>query len=447
MSGFFKKGHVRSKRAKKNIAVSVLLKGASIIIGLMLVPLTLNYVGPDKYGIWITISAIISWFTFFDIGLGNGLRNKFAEALAQGNKELARVYVSTTYAILIPLILLVYILFILVSPLLDWTKLLNTSPEMGGELSKCVIIVFTFFSLSFVFKLISTLLNADQKTAISDSFVVIGHFLSLITVFILTKITTGSLILLGTCLGATPVVVLLIANFYFFSRDYKEYFPSLKYVDLGYIRDLAGVGVQFFLLQISVIIIFSTDNIIIAHLFGPKEVTPYNISYRYFSMSTMVSAIILAPFWSAFTEAYYRGDISWVRKSMKKLIKIWLLMFSCTIFMVLFANTFYRLWVGSKIEIPFVLSALMGLYVIIVTWNSIFAQFINGVGKIRLQVYYGVFGAIINIPLSVFMAKNLNLGSSGVILATCISLLGGTVLGPIQCKRIINNKAKGIWNL
>ena len=78
------KGHSRSVNAKKNILASLVIKGCSIAISLILVPLTIHYVNPTKYGIWLTLSSMVSWFGFFDIGFGNGLRNKFAEAKAKG---------------------------------------------------------------------------------------------------------------------------------------------------------------------------------------------------------------------------------------------------------------------------------------------------------------------------------------------------------------------------
>ncbi len=94
------KGQERSIKAKKNILASLFLKGTSIIISIILVPLTINYINVSQYGIWLTLSSIIGWFAFFDIGLTQGLRNKFAEAIAKGNDSLAQAYVSTTYAIL-----------------------------------------------------------------------------------------------------------------------------------------------------------------------------------------------------------------------------------------------------------------------------------------------------------------------------------------------------------
>ncbi len=170
-------GHSRSIRAKKNIFASFGLKGISILISFLLVPLVLNYIDITKYGIWLTLSSIIGWFGFFDIGLGNGLRNKFAEAIAKDQKELARIYVSTTYAILFIIIGIVYFLFLIINPLLNWTKILNTPVEMGNELSKLIIIVFTFFCIKFILKLIGIVIVADQKPAINNSFDVIANSL------------------------------------------------------------------------------------------------------------------------------------------------------------------------------------------------------------------------------------------------------------------------------
>ena len=60
-------GHQRSVKAKKNILATFIFKGCSIAISLILVPLTINYINPTQYGIWITLSSIVGWFAFFDI--------------------------------------------------------------------------------------------------------------------------------------------------------------------------------------------------------------------------------------------------------------------------------------------------------------------------------------------------------------------------------------------
>src|SRR5690606_17696637 len=91
------RGQGRSVKAKKNIIASFFIKGLSIAISLVLVPITIDYINTSRYGIWLTLSSIVAWFSFFNIGLTQGLRNKFAEAKAKGEHELAQIYVSTTY--------------------------------------------------------------------------------------------------------------------------------------------------------------------------------------------------------------------------------------------------------------------------------------------------------------------------------------------------------------
>src|SRR5690554_6421161 len=154
-------GHSRSVKAKKNILASFLIRGASIAISLVLVPLTINYINPTSYGIWLTLSSMVGWFSFFDIGFGHGLRNKFAECVAKGEYKLAREYVSTTYAILTLIIGGVLVLFFGINPFLEWSSILNTPSEMTDELRTLALIVFTFFCLQFVLKLITTVLTAN----------------------------------------------------------------------------------------------------------------------------------------------------------------------------------------------------------------------------------------------------------------------------------------------
>ena len=107
---YFTKGDDRTLKVKKNILLMLLYKGGSILISFLLVPLTINYVDSECYGIWLTLSSMIAWMSFFDIGLNNGLKNKLAEALAKNDFTLGQKYVSTTYAILalifIPLMIL-----------------------------------------------------------------------------------------------------------------------------------------------------------------------------------------------------------------------------------------------------------------------------------------------------------------------------------------------------
>ena len=444
VKSFLSEGHERSINAKKNILNSLIIKGLSIFISLFGVPLTIHYINPTQYGVWITLSSIIAWFGFFDIGFGNGLRNKLAESMAKGENKLARIYVSTTYAILAIIIGIVLLLFFIVNPFLNWSKILNTPPEMAGELSLLALIVFVFFCMQFVLQLITTILNANQQSAKASLFSFLGSLFSIIIIFILTKTTSGNLLYLGFVFGATPVLVFLSSSIWFYSHQYKKYAPSIKFVKFRYARDLMTLGLKFFLIQIAVIILYQTSNIIIAQLYGPAQVTTYNIAYKYFSVIPMGFGIIMMPFWSAYTEAWVKKDIDWIRNSIKKLINIWIIICIVSVIMLIFSNFIYRIWVGKEIVVPISISSVIALYVVLNAWCGIFSLFLNGVGKIKLQLYSALFGAIVNIPLAIFLGKHF--GVAGVVFSTCLLALTSAVWSPIQYYKIINNTAKGIWD-
>ena len=444
--GFFNEGHERSKLAKKNIAASLLIKGFSIAIGLILLPITIDYINPTKYGIWITLSSLISWFSFFDIGLGNGLRNKFAEAIASDNHILARIYVSTTYAIISITIGLILLIFYFINSFINWNNILNAGADLkiSDELNTLALILFTFFSLRLVFNLITSILTADQQPAKASLFELIGQLVALLLIFVLTKTTEGSLLYLGIVLSASPVLVLILSSIWFYNGKYKPYRPSIKMVDFSKARTLLNLGVKFFVIQIAAILLYQTNNIIISQLFGPEQVTPYNVAFKYFSVLTMFFSIAITPFWSAFTEAWIKKELNWIKGVMKKLIILWMILVLGGMVMIFISNWIYQVWIGQKVLIPFIISILVYIWIILNTWNNIYSYFLNGIGKIKLQFYSGISMAIVNIPLALFLGKKI--GIEGVLLANIILGIIGSIIYPIQYYKLINNNAKGIWN-
>ncbi len=81
------RGSTQSALLKRNILASFMLKGVSILISFFIVPLTIDFVNPTQYGIWLTLSSLLAWFSFFDIGLSLGFRNRFAQAKAKANSD------------------------------------------------------------------------------------------------------------------------------------------------------------------------------------------------------------------------------------------------------------------------------------------------------------------------------------------------------------------------
>ncbi|RYX87905.1 polysaccharide biosynthesis protein [bacterium] len=443
VSNFISKGHKRSINAKKNILLSFFVKGVSIAVSLVLVPLTINYVNPSRYGIWLTLSSIITWFIFFDVGFGNGLRNKFAEAVAKGDDKLARNYVSTTYAMLCIIVGVLLSLFFCINFFINWAKILNAPKEMASELSVLAEIVVIFFCLRFVFQLITTVLTANQETAKASFFDFLSSILSLLIIFILTKTTSGNLVYLGTTLSFTPVLVLIISSIWFYTRDYKKFAPSIQFVRFSYARNLMSLGVKFFIIQIAALVLFNTNNIIVTQVFGPETVTTFDVAFKLFSVVTMIFNIIATPLWSAFTDAYAKSEFEWIKNTLLIMKKIWIVLSVFTIFLLLSSKWIFKIWLGNKVNIPLNLSIAMSSYVIVFMWQTIHVFFLNGIGKIKLQLYLVIFSGLINIPLSIYFGKKF--GLVGITLTSTFLFIFMGILFSIQTQKILNNTATNIW--
>ncbi len=446
---FYSKVGIKSDRTKKitkNVFISFLFKGGSIIINFLLVPITINYLDIENYGIWLTLTSFISWFSFFDIGLGNGLRNKFAEAKAKGDIALARGYVSSAYFTIGAISFSIFILFLIFNFFIDWTLIFNTSKSLKNDLGHLMLIVFGFFGLQMVVNLITTIYSADQQPSMQGKINFFTQLGTLIIIWIMTKTCENSLFMFGLVFSAFPFVILFWLNWFSFNNKYKSFKPSLVLWKREYLNDIFGLGFKFFIIQFAGIVIYSTDSLIISNMLSPQDVVPFHMVFKYFSISTMIFSIISTPYWSGFTEAYANNDKQWINNSIKVLVKFSLL-FIIGCFILLFCSKWvYQFWIGEKVYIPLSLSILMMVYFIQVLFITPFTMYINGTGKILIQTLQGIFSALINIPLSIYFIKHFNMGSSGVILATIISLIPSLILAPIQTWKLTKGTAINLFN-
>lgn len=435
----------RTKNITSHVLISFIYKGGSILTSFLLVPLTINFLNTENYGIWLTLSSFIAWFSFFDIGLGNGLRNKFAEAKAKGNSTLARAYISSAYFTIGSVCLLLILIFFALNFFLDWTSIFNANKSLKNDLGVLMPVVFSFFCLQLVVKLITTIYTADQHHSMQGKVNFYTSLISLLIIWLMTSFTKSSLLLFGTIFSSIPVLLLLALNLFAFSNKYKEYKPSFLLWKKEYLKDIFGLGFMFFLVQISGIVLYSTDNMIISNLFSPAEVVPFNIAYKYFSIASMAFAIIASPYWSSITEAYAKNDFDWIKISMKNFNRISLIFIILLVIMILVANIFYQFWVGKKVEVSHSLNIFIGVFIMASIFVTPYTIFLNGIGKVKIQALQSLVCCFINIPLSIYLAKNLEMGTTGVIFATIICFIPSVILAPLQYSKIINNTARGLW--
>lgn len=439
----FTSGSQRNSNIKKNIIGSLFLKGISIVVQLLLVPLTLNYLSTELYGIWLTVSSIVLWLSFFDIGFSLGLKNKLAEAIARNDYTTGKELVSTTYIMLIAIFIPLGIILEFVVPIVHWSSLLNVDIAYNDTIIDVIRILIISFVFQMVFNTISAIVAAYQKVALSSSFPVIGNVISLVIIWLLTRYTEPSLKNMALTISFVPVSVLLISSFILFNRRLKPIRPSLHSFNSGKIKEIFSLGFKFFIIQIQIIVIQQTTNLLISNVSSPEYVTYYNIAYRYIGTAMMIFILVLGPLWPAFTDAYIKRDFQWMNQIYRKLTRVYIGVVALICMMCMLSSVVYDIWIGDSTYIPIVMTISLSIYFCIVSWNNFQTILINGIGKIKLQSYLTGIGMILHVPFALFLGKYI--GAYGVIVSMTSITLIYCIFFTIQINKILHQKAYGIW--
>ena len=434
----------RSSLLQKNILASFLIKGWSAVIVLLLVPVTLHCLGDYKNGIWLTISSMLLWIDNMDIGLGNGLRNKIAEYMAHHEVHRARQLVSSTFALLSCVIIPVILVLVGLILSCDTYQIFNASPSIISDLDTVLIVTVLLVCTTFVFKLIGNFYMGMQLPAVSNLLIAIGQTLALIGTYIVYWSGSHSLMYIAIVNTAAPLFVYLVAFPYTFLYKYPQLRPSFRLIDFKEAKAVVNTGIQFFIMQISSVILFMTSNILISNLFTPSMVTPYQITYRYFSILLVAFTVICMPFWNATTDAYERGDIEWIRDATRKLRLMIIGIIACMTLMVVLSPWVYSIWIGDSITIDIRMSIVMASYIFILIYSMRYSYFINGIGKLRLQLIFTTSAAILYIPLA-YLTTQYTHDIIWFMMVMCLINIPGLIVNRIQFYKLINGTAKGIW--
>lgn len=444
LKNIFLIGDNRSVTIKRNVLGSLIIKGVSILVSFLLVPLTIGYVSNELYGVWLTISSVMTWISFMDLGFAQGLKNKLTEAIAQNDMERGRSLVSTTYFMLVLIFVPLCLILELVVPAVDWCKLLNVSQIYSDDIVKAMYALIAFTCIQFIANAIVSIVAAFQEVALSNTFSVIGNILALVAVFILTRTCPPSLVVLSIVMAAAPVLVLVLATIILFSSRYRQISPNISSISRNLINDIFNLGYKFFIINVQVLIVYNATNVLISNVSSPVEVTSYNLAYRYLNVAMMLFGIIMGPLWPAYTDAYVKNDFQWMINTRRKMNKVLLFSIIGCVLLVLISKPFYYIWVGSKAEVSMIMTILVALYVMVYCWNQLNGTLLVGMGKIKLETIWVIIGMVVHIPLALLLGTYI--GAYGVVISMILINLFYAIMFDIQVGKILNKTAKGLWN-
>lgn len=410
----FKEFNSKSSAARSGV-INMLIKPISMILSLVYTPLLVAYLGDEKYGLWATLLSIISWVNYFDVGIGNGLRNLLSKEIAQKKYDEAQKSVSTAYVVLTCIASLVFFILMIMVLLLNWNNVLSTQINMRPTL----LISFTFICINFVLSLSRILLYALQKSELVSIRVCIIQIINIISLLVLMKTTFQSLEAMAIVFGASSTIVHLVTTFVIIKEN-KYLKISFKLFEKMKIGEIGRIGLVFFVIQIMALLVFTVDNLIISHYYGASAVTPFSIANKVFYTAYSVLAAFLVPYWSRSTVAFANNDYKWIEKSLNQVLKITCLFICGYIVLLLVFKPVVALWLGRELLYEKGVLEIMCVFYISYSILGVECQFINGSGLIGTQLITYCIAGVINIPLSIFLGVNLGLGSFGVRLASTI---------------------------
>lgn len=436
----------RSKKMYKNTAAMIGIRGISMILTLISAPIMLHHVDRADYGVLLTLTSIVGWVGYMDIGLGNGLRNKLPEFIANNDFNSAKKIVSSCYATLAIYVALIITVFLIISPFVDWLEVLNSPTSDAKEIRELTNVVFIAFCIQFLLGLLNSILFAYQMPAFQSLFTFAGQALALIALIIQVFVfNITSVLQIGAVNSIIPPLVLFCGSIRLFYTKLSKIAPSLKYVDLKSVSGILGLGMKFFVLQMITIVLFQANSIIIARVVNPEAVVEYNLAFKYVSLLTMIFTIVITPVWSATTDAYIRNDFTWIKKTISFSQKVCIISIIIGILMLFVSKYIYGIWLGKDaIDISYSTTGLILLYISFEMLYKVYGTIINGTGKVFAQMIITGIIAIIYIPLALLLGSSW--GLSGVLIANVIVFAINYIWAKMQCNKLINQTATGIWN-
>jgi O-antigen/teichoic acid export membrane protein len=397
-------------------------------VGLVTVPLIVRHLGAERYGLWVIVGSVVAWLSLADLGVGNALTNLLARCHGENRPEEARRHVASAFWLLVVVAATVGALAWAAWPFVDWASVLSVrSAQARAEAGPAMAVAVAMFLLALPLSLVPKIYGAYQEGAAANLWSVVGSMLSLAGIMFVVERGLGVSWIVVAAAGS-PVLAAAGSTWWLFGRRKPWLRPSPRAVDRASLAALSHGGGMFLVVQVAVMLIMHTDNLIISRYLGAAAVAPYDVAWRLFQLTILPQAVVFPYLWPAYGEAFARGDAAWIRRTFAaNLVVSAGAAIASSLPLVLAGPAIIRAWVGEAALPPPGLLGWMAVWSVLNATLSPVACLLNGSGRIRGQMFYGLATAVANIALSVALVQRF--GSPGVIAGTVIAFLAFNV-GP-----------------
>jgi O-antigen/teichoic acid export membrane protein len=395
----------RFKRVALTAAASAGARGIGIATTLVTLPLTLRYLGPEQYGLWVTITSITALLGFANLGLSNGLVNAVSEAHGKKDRNAARRHVSSAFYMLVGVAAVLGVTFAVTYGFVPWPRVFNVVSPDAAEVAGPAMAVFVAITLVGLPLGVAQGIQAGfQEGFASSGWQGVGSVFSLLGLLIAIAVK-ADLPWLVLALGGGPVVAALL-NGVVLLRRRPWLIPRVRLATIPAVKHMMQFGLMFFILAVAAAVAYQTDNIVIAQLLGPEQVTQYAVPMKLFMIAPLILSFALTPLWPAYGEALARRDHAWVKRT---LVRSLLISSSFGIIMsgllLVLGRPLLHAWAGSTINPTTPLMLALAAWAVANSVTGPIAMLLNGANALRFQAFWASVMMTANIALSIALTR------------------------------------------
>jgi O-antigen/teichoic acid export membrane protein len=404
----------RLRRIVINSGTSLFVRMITAFTALISVPLTVHYLGIERFGLWMTISSVIVLLGFADLGLGNGLVNAVAEANGHDDRLSAQKAVASTFFFLTVIAMLILTVFFVVYPFISWSSVFNVTSDLAiGESGPAMMVFILCFALNLPLGVAQRVQMGYQEGYINTLWQAAGSVFGLLALLLAIKVN-ASLPWLVLIFGGTPVLVSGLNSAMEFGKRRLWLMPVPQHFLWSVGKTILSGGLLFFVLSVFSLLGLASDNLIIAQVLGAQAVASYAVTQKLFTALQFFNFVSYA-LWPVFGEALARSDYDWARRAYNRSLLIGIGSAIVTIApLLLFGQKIIGWWAGPEVVPGVELLVGSAGWFLISTYGSAVSPLLNSrTGLLRKQVIIQLLSAIISIGLKILLAHYWQ--SSGVI--------------------------------
>ncbi len=383
-------------------------------------PLTLHYLGTERFGMWMTMSSLVAFLSFADLGMGNGLLSSVATAHGRDDRAKIRQLVSSAYFALGLIAIFVLAFLAVAYTFVPWHRVFNVQSDLArAEAGPAIAAMVACFALAIPIGVVQRTQLGLQMGYAASLWQCVASLLGLAGVMLAVWQEAPLPLLVLAYVGA-PLLVGMANSLVFFLYQQRDLAPSPDEVSRGAIRSLVGTGLLFLILQIVSALTFSADALIIAHFFGAAAVATYAIPEKIFALISLMIGWAVSPMWPAYSEARARGDTQWVTSSFRRALVFSFWIAAASAFAaVLMMPYILHVWLGKALEVPLLLLVGFGVWETCKVWGANTYAYLNGMDRVGFQVFLAVALLVTALPLKFHLAGTI--GIAGPLLATVVA--------------------------